>query len=197
MAEDEGIHMSAEEISAILKSVRRIEEFDMETRIFVSFMKMDCLVCKNEQIMIMLLNDKGKLCTRDFYCHACNVGSATQGPMKRYIEYFRKERNSLLNFPDEKFGAGIELMKESQPNILRMVDKIKEAVKAGAPVFTDVANNMRQTKTYKAYPKSLVDENRLFMTISSYFERFGHRFEGKSGDEKFDEFVKLLRQDRA
>ena len=54
---------------------------------------------------------------------------------------------------------------------------------------------MRQTKTYKAYPKSLGDENRLFMTISSYFERFGHRFEGKNGDEKFDEFVKLLQQD--
>jgi hypothetical protein len=55
---------------------------------------------------------------------------------------------------------------------------------------------MRRTKTYKAYPKSLGDENRVFMTISSYFERFGHRFEGKTGDEKFDEFVRLLRQDR-
>ena len=31
------------------------------------------------------------------------------------------------------------------------------------------------------------DENRLFMIISSYFERFGHRFEGKSDDEKADD----------
>jgi hypothetical protein len=35
------------------------------------------------------------------------------------------------------------------------------------------------------------------MTISSYFERFGHRFEGKNGNEQFDEFVKLVKQDRA
>ena len=88
------------------------------------------------------------------------------------------------------------MMKEYQPNVVRMVHKLIEAVGAGDPVFTDLANTMRQTKTYKAYPKSLGDENRLFMTISSYFERFGHRFEGKTGDEKFDEFVKLLRQDR-
>ena len=55
---------------------------------------------------------------------------------------------------------------------------------------------MRRTKTYKAYPKSLGDENRLFMTISSYFERFGHRFEVKNGEQQFDEFAKLVKQDQ-
>ena len=197
MAEDEGMNISDEEISAILKSFYPVKEFDEETGIFVSFMKMNCYLCKNEQRMFMLLDNKGKLCINDFYCHACNVGSATEGPMRRYIDYFRKERNSLLKFPDEIFGARIEQIKEFQPNIIRMVHKLIEAVEAGDPIFTDLANNMRQTKTYKAYPKSLGDENRLFMTISSYFERFGHRFEGKTDDEKFDEFVKLLGQDRA
>ncbi|MGH9983062.1 MAG: hypothetical protein ACRD8W_03800 [Nitrososphaeraceae archaeon] len=60
-------------------------------------------------------------------------------------------------------------------------------------VFTDLANNMRRTKAYRAYPKSLGDENRLFMVISSYFERFGHRFEGKNGEQQFDEFTKLVK----
>lgn len=198
MAEDEKeIRMSEEEISAILKSFRPIRDFDREIGIFVPFMKMNCYFCKNEQSMIMLLDDEGKLCVTDFYCHACNIGSATEGPMKRYIDSFRRQRNRLLKFPDEILGAGIDMMKEYQPNIVRMIHKLIEAVEAGDPVFTDLANNMRQTKTYKAYPKSLGDENRLFMTISSYFERFGHRFEGKSGDEKFDAFVRLLRQDRA
>jgi hypothetical protein len=36
------------------------------------------------------------------------------------------------------------------------------------------------------------DENRLFMTL----ERFGHRFEGKSNDEKADEFTRLLNRIR-
>jgi hypothetical protein len=197
MAEDEGLRISEREVSGIFESFRPVKEFDEETGIFVPFMKMNCYICKSEQSMIMLLDDKGKLCTRDFYCHACNIGSATQDPMKRYIGSFRKERNSLLRFPDEKFSAHIDMMKEYQPNIVKMVDKLKEAVEAGDPVATNIANNMRQTKTYKAYPKSLGDENRLFMTISSYFERFEHRFEGKTGDEKFDEFVRLLRQDRA
>jgi hypothetical protein len=35
------------------------------------------------------------------------------------------------------------------------------------------------------------------MTLSSYFERFGHRFEDKSDDEKADEFTRLLKQDQA
>jgi hypothetical protein len=78
-----------------------------------------------------------------------------------------------------------------------MVNELIKAVEAGDPVFTEVANNMRLTRTYKAYPKSLGDENRLFMTISSYFERFGHRFKGKNGNEKFDEFTRLLKQDQA
>jgi hypothetical protein len=56
-------------------------------------------------------------------------------------------------------------MKEYQPNIVEMVHELINAVEAGDPVFTDLANNMRCTKTYKAYPKSLGDENRLFMTI--------------------------------
>jgi hypothetical protein len=34
------------------------------------------------------------------------------------------------------------------------------------------------------------------MTISSYFERFEHRFEGKNKDEQLDEFVKLVKQDQ-
>ena len=69
------------------------------------FMKMNCYIRKNEQSMIMLLDGKGKLCINDFYYQACNVGSATKEPMKRYIDSFRKERNSLLKFPDEKFGG--------------------------------------------------------------------------------------------
>lgn len=147
--------------------------------------------------MIMLLDGKGKLSTRDFYCHACNVGNATRELMKRYIDGFRKEIHSLLKFPDEKFGAEIEWMKEYQPNIVEMVHELIKAVESGDPVFTEVANNMRRIKTYKAYPKSLGDENRLFMTISSYFERFGHRFKDKNDNEKFDEFIRLLKQDQA
>lgn len=195
MAEDEEeIRINEEEISAIL-NFRPIKEFDEVTGIFVPFMKMDCCVCKNEQSMFMLLNDKGKLCTRDFYCHACNVGSAIEEPMRRYIDSFRKERNSLLKFPDEKFAAGIDMMKEYQPNIVKMVHELIEAVEAGDPVFTDLANNMRRTKAYRAYPKSLGDG--LFMVISSYFERFGHRFEDKNGEQQFDEFTKLVKQDQA
>ena len=40
MAEDEGMHMSEEEISAILDSFRPIKEFDEDTGVFVPFMKM-------------------------------------------------------------------------------------------------------------------------------------------------------------
>jgi len=197
MAKDEGMHINEREVSAIFESFRPVKEFEEETGIFVPFMKMNCYICKSEQSMIMLLDDKGKLCIRDYYCHACDLGSATLGPMKRYIDAFRKERNSFLRFPDEKFGAEIEKMKEYEPNIVRVVRELIESVEAGDPIFTNLANSMRQTKTYKVYPKSLGDENRLFMTISSYFERFGHRFEGKNGNEQFDEFVKLVKQDRA
>ena len=197
MAEDEGMHMSEEEISAILDSFRPIKEFDEETGVFVPFMKMNCFICKTEQSMIMLLDNKGDLCTRDFYCRTCDVGSATEGPMKRYIDFFRKARNSLLKFPDEIFGAEIDMMKEYQPNIVQMVHELIREVESGNPVFIDLANGMRRTRTYKAYPKSLGDENRLFMTISSYFERFRHRFEGKNGDQQFGEFIKLVKQDQA
>ena len=70
-----------------------------------------------------------------------------------------------MKFPDEKFGAEIDMMKEYQPNIVKMVHELIEAVEAGDPVFTELANNMRRTKTYRAYPKSLGDWNRLFMVI--------------------------------
>jgi hypothetical protein len=116
----------------------------------------------------MLLSDKGKLYTDNYYCHACDIGNATNDSMKRYIESFRKDRNSLLKFPDETFGARIEELKEDQPNIVLMVQELIEAEEAGDPIFTNLANNMRQTKTFKMYPKSLGNENRLFMTISSY-----------------------------
>lgn len=48
------------------------------------------------------------------------------GPMKRYIDGFIKERNSFLRFPDEKFDAEIERMKEYEPNIVRMVHELIE-----------------------------------------------------------------------
>jgi hypothetical protein len=88
-------------------------------------------------------------------------------------------------------------LKECHPHIVEMVHELIEAVKSGDSIATDTINGMRRTKTYKAYPKSLGDENRLFMTISSYFERFRHRFEGKNGSQKFDEFTRLLKQDQA
>jgi hypothetical protein len=196
MTEDEGVGMSEDERSALLNSCRPIKVFDEETGIPVPFIQMNCCVCKTEQSMIMLLDDKGKLCINDFYCHACDIGSATEEPVKRYIELFRKERVSLLTFPDEKFGAEIDRMKECHPHIVEMVHELIEAVKSGDSIATDTINGMRRTKTYKAYPKSLGDENRLFMTISSYFERFRHRFEGKNGSQKFDEFTRLLKQDQ-
>jgi hypothetical protein len=102
----------------------------------------------------MLLNDKGGLCITDFYCHACDIGSASEEAMKRYIDSFRKERNGLLKFPDEKFGAQIDMMKEYQPNIVRMVRELIESVEAGDPIFSNLANSI----TYKIYPKSLGDE---------------------------------------
>ena len=37
------------------------------------FMKMNCYICKNEQSMIMLLNNKGELCINDYYCRACKL----------------------------------------------------------------------------------------------------------------------------
>jgi hypothetical protein len=197
MTDNEDRNINNDEISAILDSMRRIRVFDEELGIVLPFMQMNCFVCKNEQSMIILLDDKGKLCTGDFYCHACNVGNATKESMKMYIERFRKERNSLLKFPDETFGALIDGIKEDQPGIVRMVHELIEAVKAHDPIAIDTINSMRSTKTYKAYPKSLGDENRLFMTLSSYFERFAHRFEGKNGNEKADEFIRLLKQDQA
>lgn len=190
-------NIDKDEFSDILHSIRRIRVFDEELGVILSFMQLNCLACKNEMSMIILLDDKGEFCARDFYCHACNVGNSTKESMKRYIERFRKERNSLLKFPEEKFGAEIEGIKDDNPNIVRMVHELIEAVNSGAPIAIDTISSMRRTKTYRAYPKSLGDENKLFMTISSYFERFGHRFEGKTGDEKFDEFVRFLRQDRA
>lgn len=48
--------------------------------------------------------------------------------MRRYIKSFRKERNSLLKFPDEKFGAQIDMMKEYQPIITKMIRELIEAV---------------------------------------------------------------------
>jgi hypothetical protein len=181
----------------ILDSSRLTRVFDDDLGIVLLCLKMNCIACMTEQSMIMLLSDKGKLDTDNFYCHACDVGTATNNSMKRYIEDFRKDRNSLLKFPDEIFAARIEIMRENQPNIVQMVHELIEAVEAGDPIFISLANDMRHTKTYRMYPKSLGDENRLFMTISSYFERFRHRFEGKNGDEQFDEFIKLVKQDKA
>ena len=74
MAEDDGMRMSEEEISDMLKSFRPIKLFDEKTGIFVPFMKMNCYFCKNEQSVFMLFDDEGNLCVNDFYCHACNIG---------------------------------------------------------------------------------------------------------------------------
>ena len=189
--------ISNDEIQAIIDSFCPVQVFDEEIGIALPVMKMNCFVCKTEQSMIMFLDDKGKLSTHDYYCYTCDVGDATKELTKRYIDGFRKERNSLLRFPDEKFGAYIEMIKEDNPEIVLMVRNLIEAVKLLDPLAIKTINNMRGTKTYRAYPKSLGDENRLFMTISSYFERFGHRFEGKDGKEKFDEFTRLLNQDQA
>lgn len=197
MIKDGRTCLNEKEILAVLKSSRPIEEFDDETGIFLPFMKMNCCFCNHEQSMLMLLDEKGKPSINDFYCRACNIGHATEEPMKRYIDSYRKEAISLLKFPDEKFGANIDMMKEYQPNIMKRVSELIEAVEARDPFFTNLANDMRHTKTYRAYPRSLGDENRLFMTISSYFERFGHRFEGKNGDQELDEFTKLVKQDQA
>lgn len=189
-------NINNDEFSDILDSIRHIQVFDDELGVSLPFMQMDCFVCKNEQSMIMLLDDQGKICYDNFYCRTCNVGNATKDSMKRYIVTFRKIINSLLKFPDETFAARIEEMKEYQPNIVQMVHELIREIESGNPVFIDLANGMRRTRTYKAYPKSLGDENRLFMTISSYFERFRHRFEGKNGDQQFDEFIKLVKQDQ-
>lgn len=62
MTDNEGGNISNDEISAILDSMRRIQVFDDELGIVLPFMKIDCFVCKNEQSMIILLDDKGKLC---------------------------------------------------------------------------------------------------------------------------------------
>jgi hypothetical protein len=88
MTEDEDGHMGADERSALLNSFHHIQVFDEETGIPVPFIQMNCCVCKTEQSMIMLLDDKGKLCIDDFYCHACDVSSATEEPVKRYIALF-------------------------------------------------------------------------------------------------------------
>jgi hypothetical protein len=189
-------NINNDKISAILDSARLTRVFDEELGFVLSCMQMNCLVCKTEQSMIMLLSDKGKLDADNFYCHACDIGTSNTNSMKRYIEDFREDRNSLLKFPDETFGARIEEMREYQPNIVQMVHELIKAVEAGDSIFISLANNMRHTKTYKAYSKSLGDKNRLFMTISSYFERFEHRFEGKNKDEQLDEFVKLVKQDQ-
>jgi hypothetical protein len=189
-------NISNDKISGILDSAHSTRVFDDDLGIFLSCVQVNCFVCKTEQSMIMLLSDKRKLDTDNFYCRACDIGTATNDSMKRYIEDFRKERDSFLKFPDETVGAHIEEMRKYQPNIVQMVNELVEAVEAGDSIFISLANDMRHTKTYRAYPKSLGDENRLFMTISSYFERFEHRFEGKNGNEQFDVFVKLVKQDQ-
>ena len=98
-------NINNDEFSDILDSIRHIQVFDDELGVSLPFMQMDCFVCKNEQSMIMLLDDQGKICYDNFYCRTCNVGNATKDSMKRYIVTFRKIINSLLKFPDETFAA--------------------------------------------------------------------------------------------
>jgi hypothetical protein len=194
---DDNDSSSSDEIQAAIGSFYRTQVFDEEKGIALPVMKMNCFICKTEKSMIMFIDDKGKLSIYDCYCYACDVGNATMESTKRFIDGFRKERYSLLRFPDEKFGAYIEVIKENNPEIVLMVHNLIEDAKVLNPIAIETINNMRSTKTYKAYPKSLGDENRLFMTISSYFERFEHRFEGKNEKEKFDEIIRLLKQDQA
>jgi hypothetical protein len=102
--------------------------------------------------MVILLDDKGKLCTGDFYCHACNVGNATKESMKMYIERFRKERNSSK----ELFHALID--KETFTKILKQG---VEAYEASEYIRTYLGENLNFITNYFMRLKDMVDKEEL------------------------------------
>jgi hypothetical protein len=98
---------------------------------------------------------------------------------------------------------GEKLLSKEDVNAMKAVDRYTIKMihdLAGDPEHSDMLTNIRYTLTYKSWPKWLTDEDRLFLTFSSYAKRFGYKMRRLgpiSVEESFEEVKKWIRQDQA
>ena len=117
---------------------------------------------------------------------------------------FRKSMRKY-RFPDEYLASGIESMKTNHPHIIEFVKLIEYGMKGDEtedgqdiPPAPDIVDAIRSTKTYKRYPISLGDENRMFMTMCSYHIRHTYDINNAKSPEQYEDIImNLIEQDQA
>jgi hypothetical protein len=144
-------------VKALLESYHPTKIFDDDLGIAVEFLQGDCPNCGTEQTNFVLEKE------RDFYCVGCKVSKADSELMQRTIRDFEEAFRSQSDFPDETIGSMLPDTKSRHPEILEVIRLIADDSEG-----YEELNRIRHSKTYKAYPKSLSDEDRLFLTMFSW-----------------------------
>jgi hypothetical protein len=186
-----------------------VKLFDEDTGQNIQFLSAYCPVCKHPEPSLYTLAewspeeecfiakvtgravfDGKEENTFDFYCYTCGEFNADTDVMKRFVEYNEKEIGKVVRFPDEYFAASVQRDKANHPEIMAEIRR-----KADHPQGVKTLNRWRQSKTYRGYPKSLSDEDRLFMTLFSWDVRLRHVMKSLPNDEarmkEFDKIMKL------
>jgi hypothetical protein len=182
-----------------------VKLFDEDTGQSIDFLVGYCPFCKNrgptvyslaewsheQRRLIFKVTGRDELDggdTFDFYCHACGVHVANSKVMKDYVELAKRENEKMRKFPDEYFGSLV--VPDIKRNHLEIMEQIR-MLKDSPDRIKDL-NAIRYSKTYKAYPASLSDEDRLLMTFFSWNVRFNHIADALPEDEAYREWEKLM-----
>jgi hypothetical protein len=130
-------------------------------------------------------------------CQASPPEDDMSSEMRRHVQEFKRLRRSQNEFPDEVFARDIESMKTNHPSIMAMIKFLEYGdEEEGIPPFIEFLDAMRQTRTYKAYPISLGDENRLFMTLFSYHVIHLQKLKSaNTGEELFEILTSIIDED--
>ena len=124
----------------------------------------------------------------DFWCARCGIGRdcIKSYVMKGLIAYSEKEAEKMRRFPGEYNAILVQEIKESYPELLEMIRMMEDDPNDTVLVF------MRRSKTYKWYPASMSDEDRLFMTFYSWNQRLRPITDVSSSKESYEAWDRFL-----
>jgi hypothetical protein len=108
----------------------------------------------------------------DWWCVACGYTSETlhDNHLKRLMEKFYEQSVKQDRFPDEYWSNAVQQLRRKRPEYIEAVNEMRGR-------SLDIVGYLRRSRTYKSYPKSLSDEDRLMLTLYSFDIKMGDSME--------------------
>jgi hypothetical protein len=115
--------------------------------------------------------------------------------MKKFVEDFNKVRDKIARLPDEEMANIAQRMKINHPAFSNLVcSLIQDDGRSNNDSF-EFVNMVRRTKTYRHYPKSMTDEDRLTMTLFKYVELSGVEWNSIGEEEPSQVLKRMINED--